>query len=214
MKYGVRVRVAQENVNYIEEVEKLLKEYVDKYGISQLSRGTIEKNDSMLASRLRHLSIYFPEGSITLHNLLSFFGYSIDSKRIYELKNEEETFLKDLSEAFPNKKIGTNFNQNNLYYKALNYSLKKDMTLKQYFEFNGFEYSGLDTFSISRLSKMNLVLDNEEIYAQIVDFRSKLLDKYNYYSIKDKMVQCDILKKVYQETFERYNDKIVLKPKV
>lgn len=214
MMYGVRVKEAQEDVNYVEEVEKSLKDYVAKYGTDQLNRGAIEKNDSVLASRLRHLSIYFPEGSVTFHQLLSFFGYSVKSKRTYEFKDEEEVFLKDLLNAFPDKKIGKKFQENNLYYGALNYSLKKDMTLKQYFEFNGFEYAGLDTFSISRLSKMFLVLDNEEIYDEILSFRNKLLEKYDYYSIKDNMVQCDILNKIFKETYERYNDRIVLKPKV
>lgn len=214
MMYGVRVKEAKEDVNYVEEVEKLLKDYVDKYGNDQLNRRAIEKNDTILATRLRHLSIYFPEGSITFHQLLSFFGYSAKSKKTYEFKNEEEAFLKDLLNAFPDKRIGKNFNENTLYYGALNYSLKKDMTLKQYFEFNGFEYAGLDTFSISRLSKMFLVLDNEEIYDEILSFRNKLLEKYDYYSIKDNMVQCDILNKIFKETYERYNDRIILKPKV
>lgn len=61
---------------------------------------------------------------------------------------------------------------------------------------------------------MFLVLDNEEIYDEILSFRNKLLEKYDYYSIKDNMVQCDILNKIFKETYERYNDRIVLKPKV
>lgn len=213
--YGVRLKTTMENVNYLEEVEKLLVDYVNKYGKEQLSRQSIEKNEPTLATKLRHLAAYFPEGTITYHELLNYFGYSASTTRVFELGNNEENFLKELLKLYPDREIGPKFYENPLYFRAIDYAVKNDETLQQYFRGKGFKYDdGYDVFSVARLSKMTFEIENDDIYNEIIEFRKILLDKYDYDLIKDEMVKNEVLHKIFNECKEKFNDKVILKPKL
>jgi len=214
LMFGVRLKSSMEQINYLEEVENLLHDYVRKYGKENLSRQSIEKNEPNLVRKIRHLAEYFPEGTITYHQLLEYFGCEPTTNRTFELTADERSYLDDLLKAYPDRKLGSKFYKTTLYRRGLNFAVKNDLTAKQYFNLKGFKYDdGYNTFSLSRLSKMVLVIDNEEIYEKILNHREKLLDKYDYYNQKDEMVKNQILNKIFNECKEKFNDQIKLKPR-
>ncbi|MBP3631059.1 MAG: hypothetical protein J6J23_06220, partial [Clostridia bacterium] len=134
-------------------IERDLEEFIERFGSANLL-ANIKKNDEVLYKRLNNLASTFPEGSISVSELLSFYGYVDDSRSMVvgESINEESTveelrqmyevaldkYFEDESAQFPvdmkvvNKIMNIHLSNSVLYSRLYKLALKKGMTLTNY----------------------------------------------------------------------------------
>lgn len=172
--YGVRVSNSYTSVDYIDLVEKQLEEYEKKYGYEKVTVSHISDHDMHLYDRIRHLALYFPEGSVTMGNVLDFFGYNSNEKQ--EKIVNEKAVIELLKMIYPDKNIkGLSYNRM-LYTRVIKLSTYNNQTVEQYLKSKGFNvFKSQDAY---RLSRAKLAVDDEK-YKKICDIRKKLIKKSN-----------------------------------
>lgn len=172
--YGVRLSHIFSDVDYISYVEDEIKKFIDVNGIDNLNLKYIHDNDKKLYSKINHLGIYFPGGSISNNDVLSFYGYNNDSKQ--RRKVNEAKVIYNLNKAYPDKIVSNLTFIPSLFYSIVRISAENGISVEDYLRSKGFNpVKGMPMY---RLSKAILEENNEE-YRKICSIRSKLMKESN-----------------------------------
>ena len=170
--FGVKMKHSFSSIDYISLVEEKLKEHESLYGYNCVNMKHISRYNPKLFNQIRHLAMYFPEGSVSMSDVLYYFDYE-DLKTKVKPLGEKEVFEK-LSKLYPNKEVTNLSNQGGLYMKLVRLSVSKNMTIEKYLSMFGYNVNkSQDTF---RLSKAMINVDKDK-YEQICCLRKDLISK-------------------------------------
>lgn len=170
--YGARVKDSYANVDYITLVEEGLKKFAKQYGKESVTINNLNKYNPKLYSQVRHLSIYFPQGSISQSAVLEFFGYNVN--RVQEKKIDEQSVLNELNEIYKDK-IVTNIRElGSIYNRLVKVSAYYDETVEQYLKRKQFIFETNSNNKVFRLSRARVEI-SDDLYYKIVEYRKKKL---------------------------------------
>lgn len=199
--YGVRLSHIFSDVDYISYVEDEIKKFIDVNGIDNLNLKYIHDNDKKLYSKINHLGIYFPGGSISNNDVLSFYGYNSDSKQ--RKKVNEAKVIYNLNKAYPDKIVSNLTLIPSLFYSIVRLSAENGISVEDYLRSKGF--SPVKGMPMYRLSKAILEEDNE-VYRKICSIRSKLMKESNVdFENGDSTKINNELEKISKEVCKIYN---------
>ena len=207
--YGARVKDAYANVDYITLVEEGLKQFAKQYGRERVTVNNLNKYKPNLYSQVRHLSIYFPYGSISQSAVLEFFGYDVN--KTHEKKIDEQSVLKEINEIYKDKVVTNITELGALYHRLIKVSTYYDETVEQYLKRKQFIFETNSNNKVFRLSRAKVEL-NDDLYYKIVDYRKKkineseILNNDNY----SNKVQLEEFKKIGKQVVN-YKNKLVQK---
>ena len=196
--FGVRFSVTYSDVDYIALVEKDLFDYEKKYGYENVNHKQIRINDTRLLYRVQHLAKYFPCGSVTPSEVLTFFGYDseVKDKKVID----EESVMKSLHVLFPDRKVYGLTRIRKLYDAVVDLSAQYDMTIEKYLENKGFTMRvNKAAYRLSKAKQDN----DDELFEKICEMRKKYISSSVILSDQSS-TQSDV-----SEEIERIGDRVL-----
>ena len=172
--YGVRLSHVFSDIDYVSYVEEEIKKFIDVNGIDNLNLKYIHDIDKRLYNKINHLGIYFPGGSISNNDVLSFYGYNSNDKQ--RKKVNEVKVIHNLNKAYPDKIVSNLTLYPSLFYSIVRLSAENGVSVEDYLRSKGF--SPIKGMPMYRLSKAILEENNEE-YKKICSIRNKLMKESN-----------------------------------
>ncbi len=188
--------------DYIKHVQELF----DKRYPSGKVKG-LKQEDPELFWKVDHFRNYFP-GRISYDDALAFFGITniSDFKRTnYQpLPINENILLEKLQLAFPDGKIGNDFtSMRQEYYNAIRLAAKSGLTISDYLEKNGFEYTA--GINISRFSRFKLNEEDAKAHeTKLLTLKNHFLREYNLEGLDEVKlfeINLEVAKKVSQAVY-------------
>lgn len=182
--FGVKMKHSFSSVDYISLVEEKLKEHESLYGYKCVNLKHISKYNPQLLNKVRHLAMYFPEGSVSMNDVLYYFDYEETRKKAKPL--DEKAVLASLEKLYPNKMVTNLSSESGLYTRIVRLSVSKNMTIDKYLSMHGYKVNkSQDTY---RLSKAIVNVDKEK-YEQICYLRKDLISKSKILNNPDSTIK-------------------------
>lgn len=199
--HGVRMSGTFSEIDYIEYVGEEIGKFVEEHGIESLTLKNLHDNYKNLYSKINHVGLYFPQGSISNGEVLDFYGYS--SSETLRKKVNEKKLLKVLREVYPTGEVSNITFNSSLFYNVVRISVENGISVEEYLNSRGFKVTiGM---KMDRLAKAKLE-ENNEIYRRICSIRKKLiLDSKVDFDGDDITSINNELERIGKETYKIYN---------
>lgn len=168
--FGVRVKDSFSSVDYPTLVGNGLKEHYNLYGINCMTLKHISKNNPTLYNRIRNLATYFPDGSVSMQDVLYYYGYDDTRKKVRPL--DEDKTIESLNKLYPDKVVKGLSKYGSVYMQVVRLSAMNGTTVEKYLTSKGFNVERSQ--GNDRLAKAKIGVDGD-LYKQICEVRKELI---------------------------------------